>query len=125
MTLAEYLIKYRLKRVAFARRLGVSPSIITHWCRGTRFPRAAYAAKIERATKGEVRALSFIGKWACEGYDWRCRVKRALYMSGRDSVWLAAQLNVPYSTVASALNPSGHCSRELAIRIGRATKVAI
>jgi DNA-binding transcriptional regulator YdaS (Cro superfamily) len=118
MKLTDWFMRTGTRRVAFARDLGVSPAIVTYWCNGKRAPRAHHAFLIERETGGAVTARSFWMK-ACSPRDWRCRVRREMYLAGKDTAWLASRLKLPYSTTAAALDPKRRCSIYLARRIVR------
>ena len=125
MKLSDYLTETSTRRVAFARRLGVSPSCITLWCSGQRTPSAAHAALIKRVTRGRVTIDDFIALRSCEPLDWRCRVRAWLVRHSRDMRWLAARLGVSYSTVASALNGSKQFSISMIRRMCAATDSSI
>ena len=56
MTLREYLSKKKLKASAFAEKIGYTPSAVSFWMAGTRFPQPAAIVTIHRATKGWVKA---------------------------------------------------------------------
>ena len=60
MRLADWLSKARITRKAFAARVGVSPSHITLLCTDAVWPGRDVAARIVRATGGEVTADSFL-----------------------------------------------------------------
>jgi DNA-binding transcriptional regulator YdaS (Cro superfamily) len=53
MTLAAYLRAHRLNQTGFARLLGVSPSMVSHWLAG-HSPSARWMLAIYRVTSGEV-----------------------------------------------------------------------
>lgn len=60
MKLAEYLDANGIKRVDFARSIGVSAGWITALCDGTGWPSRDVAEEISRVTGGEVTANDFL-----------------------------------------------------------------
>jgi DNA-binding transcriptional regulator YdaS (Cro superfamily) len=60
MQLADYLETYRIKRIVFAERIGVSPQTITGYCDGKFWPSRKKAKKIFEVTDGEVTPLDLM-----------------------------------------------------------------
>lgn len=60
MKLADYLTQKKIRRLAFAKLIGVSPTIVTHWCDGKAWPSADTAERIYRATAGAVTPNDFL-----------------------------------------------------------------
>lgn len=54
MKLKEYLEEVGIPVAAFARRVGVSPATIAHFCNFLHEPRLSIALKIELMTQGNV-----------------------------------------------------------------------
>lgn len=63
MRLNEYLQIHNISGADFARRMGVSHSLVHGWRRGTKLPSLPMALRISEATEGAVRAED----WPCEG----------------------------------------------------------
>ncbi len=62
MKLADYLAQKKIRRSAFAEMVGVSPTIVTHWCSGQAWPSADTAERIYRATRGAVTPNDFLAE---------------------------------------------------------------
>lgn len=62
MTLNQYLTKYRIGAAEFARRCGVSPSLIWHYLSGRRKPNQRTAEAIEKESDGLVTVMIQRGK---------------------------------------------------------------
>lgn len=72
MKLAEWLKDAResdgrqLRRYEFAKRIGVSPVMITEYCAGNAWPSRDVMVAIERETAGAVTANDFVHVQAAE-----------------------------------------------------------
>lgn len=60
MRLADYIADRGLKRIEFARAVGVSPSHLSHLCSGDGWPGRDVAMRIRRATAGAVTPDDFL-----------------------------------------------------------------
>jgi 3,4-dihydroxy 2-butanone 4-phosphate synthase/GTP cyclohydrolase II len=60
MRLAEYLEAKGIKRIDFAREIGVTPGWITSLCDGSGWPSRDVAEKIAAATAGDVTPDDFL-----------------------------------------------------------------
>lgn len=54
MKLVEWLKQTRTPQYVFARKLGVSAGIVSHWCNGTGWPEKHRIEAIVRETNGAV-----------------------------------------------------------------------
>lgn len=54
MKLGDWLKQTRMPQYVFARKLGVSPGIVSHWCNGTVWPERHRVEAIVRETNGAV-----------------------------------------------------------------------
>ncbi|MBR9779632.1 MAG: hypothetical protein GYB52_09830 [Rhodospirillales bacterium] len=61
MKLNEWLKATKTKRIVFAARIGVSPSMITRLCDGSLMPNVTVAHRIWEETKGAVTPNDFYG----------------------------------------------------------------
>jgi len=59
MKLAAYLSERQIKRIDFAKQIGVSPGWVTCLCDGTGWPSREVIRAIHDATQGEVTANDF------------------------------------------------------------------
>ena len=66
MQLADWLKRTRIKRYEFARRIGVTPSVVTDYCQGKMWPGREKIEAIVRETAGEVGPADFISSEAQE-----------------------------------------------------------
>lgn len=62
MILSDWLKRNELTRRDFAKRIGVSPIMITEYCNGTAWPKRETMIAIARETNGEVTANDFMPK---------------------------------------------------------------
>jgi DNA-binding transcriptional regulator YdaS (Cro superfamily) len=60
MNLSDWLTKTKTRRYEFAQRIGVQPSVVTDYCKGTIRPRPDKMEAIVRETGGEVGADDFL-----------------------------------------------------------------
>lgn len=60
MNLADWLKSNRVTRVAFAARIGVSPSYVTGLCSGAYWPGREVIKRITQETNGAVTANDFL-----------------------------------------------------------------
>lgn len=60
MRLDAWLRQHRRKRSEFAREIGVSPQLITGYCKGEFWPSRDKAEKIAEVTQGAVTANDFM-----------------------------------------------------------------
>lgn len=60
MKLKDWLIRERRTQVAFATEIEVSPSVLSGYIDGTRWPGRDKIERIMRATKGDVTANDFV-----------------------------------------------------------------
>ena len=60
LTLSEYLRTTGISQRRFARRIGASTSYVCELVSGRKTPGLALASRIERATGGQVTAVSFV-----------------------------------------------------------------
>lgn len=67
MKLADWLKKTKTPRSAFAKRIGVQPSVISDYCAGRFGPSRPRAEAIIRETGGEVTANDFLSLAPLEG----------------------------------------------------------
>ena len=61
MKLQEWLTMKGMSKVHFAGIIGVSPGLITHFCKGRTWPSRDVAQRIMTATKGRVTPNDFLG----------------------------------------------------------------
>lgn len=61
MTLNDYFHTASVEQKAFARRIGISEALLSRIKTGSRKPNVAVAKKIEKATKGKVKAAVLMG----------------------------------------------------------------
>ena len=66
MKLADWLEETRTRRSAFAKRIGVYPSVISDYCNGRYCPRPKIARAISRETDGRVTPNDFVFEEAAE-----------------------------------------------------------
>jgi DNA-binding transcriptional regulator YdaS (Cro superfamily) len=66
MKLAEWLKSTKTRRFLFAERVGVSPSMITDYCKGRSWPRREIIHAIERETGGQVTANDLLAHETAE-----------------------------------------------------------
>jgi hypothetical protein len=60
MKLADYLKKNKIERQDFALTVKISSGYVTHLCNGDFWPSRKVVKRIEKATKGKVRANDFV-----------------------------------------------------------------
>lgn len=60
MTLSDWLKRTKTTEAEFAREISTSRQVINHLIRGHNKPSLALLVRIERVTKGKVRALDFM-----------------------------------------------------------------
>lgn len=60
MKLADWLKETKTPRFRFAKRIGVSPSVVSDYCNGRFYPRPKIAKAIIRETGGRVTANDFL-----------------------------------------------------------------
>jgi DNA-binding transcriptional regulator YdaS (Cro superfamily) len=60
MKLADYLHENRVSRLAFSKQIRIAPSHVTKLCQGKTWPGRDLAARISRATNGEVTPNDFL-----------------------------------------------------------------
>ena len=60
MTLTDFMIKEKITRDEFARRIGVDANTVYRWEVGLRYPQR-HIRKIMAITKGKVTANDFVG----------------------------------------------------------------
>jgi 3,4-dihydroxy 2-butanone 4-phosphate synthase / GTP cyclohydrolase II len=60
MLLADWLIREKIKRIDFAKRIDVTPQTITGYCDGDFWPKKAVAERIFKETNGEVTPNDFL-----------------------------------------------------------------
>jgi DNA-binding transcriptional regulator YdaS (Cro superfamily) len=60
MKLADWLKKTNTRRRAFAKKIGVQPSVVSDYCKGRYCPGPRRAEAIIRETGGEVTANDFL-----------------------------------------------------------------
>lgn len=61
MTLSDYFHQSAVEQQAFAKKVGISKSLLSRIKNGTRHPTVTVAQKIERATGGKVKAAVLVG----------------------------------------------------------------
>ena len=59
-SLQNHLVRHRITRAAFARRVGVSKGYVTELLKGTKRPSLLLATRIQEATCGDVPATSWV-----------------------------------------------------------------
>ena len=57
-----YLNRHALKRIELAKGIGCAPSQVTSWMSGRFFVLPMWACKIEKFTKGEIKAANLVLK---------------------------------------------------------------
>lgn len=60
MKLIDWLLAEKLTMAAFARKVGVSHSAVSRWCRSEMFPKEDRLVLIREATQGAVSAEDFM-----------------------------------------------------------------
>jgi 3,4-dihydroxy 2-butanone 4-phosphate synthase/GTP cyclohydrolase II len=67
MLLRDWLRRERVKRIDFAKRVGISPSYLTDLCSGVAWPGRDVADRVMQETGGEVTPVDFLdGNLSCE-----------------------------------------------------------
>lgn len=61
MNLSDYFHQNAVEQQVFAKKVGISKSLLSRIKNGTRKPRIDVAKKIEKATGGKVTAAALIG----------------------------------------------------------------
>lgn len=61
MTLSDYFHKTNVEQQSFAKKVGISPALLSRIKNGTRSPSTVVALKIEKATAGKVKAAVLVG----------------------------------------------------------------
>lgn len=66
MRLNAYLTAYEISSADFSRTVGVSPSLVHGWLRGTKLPSIPMARRVKIATKGLVTESDWLGELTAE-----------------------------------------------------------
>lgn len=61
MTLSDYFHQNAVEQQVFAKKVGISKSLLSRIKNGTRHPNVTVAKKIEKATAGKVKATALLG----------------------------------------------------------------
>jgi 3,4-dihydroxy 2-butanone 4-phosphate synthase/GTP cyclohydrolase II len=64
MKLAEYIEARGVKRIDFAKAIGVTPGYITSLCNGACWPSREIVQRIKKVTRGAVTANDFMSEGA-------------------------------------------------------------
>lgn len=60
MKLADWLTSHKITRTEFAKRIGVTPALITSYCNGSVWPGREKMEAVHRETDGAVTANDFM-----------------------------------------------------------------
>lgn len=61
MTLSDYFHQNSVEQQTFAKKVGISKSLLSRIKNGTRHPNVVVAQKIEKATGGKIKAAVLLG----------------------------------------------------------------